>query len=183
MFERRTSLLCWTCSYARCFLYVQIQALVHKQSTIAAPNPVTPRMLPSVHLAWAPLVSALQDWRIPVVEVALKFLADCVCLSGKSCIIWGLCVLGIGWLHANKNVFVFATGSFLRKRFHDETMPVVQRLLKDGPTQRNIIAPGACLLYPVPIMFHTPSHRPRFLSRARCEPYPCHCATSPTCCP
>lgn len=49
-----------------------------------------------------------------VVEAALQFLADCTCLSG----------------------------SFLRKRFAQEALPVLQRLLAEGPTRRNIIAPG-----------------------------------------
>ena len=50
-----------------------------------------------------------------MVEAALQFLADCTCLSG----------------------------SFLRKRFAQEASPVLQRLLAEGPTRRNIIAPGA----------------------------------------
>lgn len=55
-----------------------------------------------------------------VVEAAAQFLADCTCLSG----------------------------TFLRKRFAREATPVLQRLLAEGPTRRNIIAPGArcCIL-------------------------------------
>jgi hypothetical protein len=74
---------------------VQIQALVHKQSTVSGPNPITPRVLPSVHLAWAPLVAVLQDWRVPVVEAALQFLADCVCLAGEVCTLQGLYLPGM----------------------------------------------------------------------------------------
>jgi hypothetical protein len=92
----------------------QIQLLTRRRTDVAPPDPDTPRMLPSVHLAWAPLLGALQDWRVSVVEAALQFLADCTCLSG----------------------------SFLRKRFAREAAPALQRLLAEGPTHRNIIAPG-----------------------------------------
>jgi hypothetical protein len=35
-----------------------------------------------------------------------------------------------------------SAGSFLRKRFMDEALPALQRLLREGPARRNIIAPG-----------------------------------------
>ena len=41
-------------------LWVQIQMLARKRIDVVAPDPDTPRLLPSVHLAWAPLVGALQ---------------------------------------------------------------------------------------------------------------------------
>ena len=41
-------------------LLVQIQMLARKRIDVVAPDPETPRLLPSVHLAWAPLVGALQ---------------------------------------------------------------------------------------------------------------------------
>lgn len=37
----------------------------------------------------------------------------------------------------------FHAGSFLRKRFAQEALPRLQRLLHEGPSRRNIIAPGA----------------------------------------
>ncbi|KAL4440079.1 hypothetical protein ABPG75_003080 [Micractinium tetrahymenae] len=92
----------------------KIQVLTRRRTEVAGPDPEAPRMLPSVHLAWAPLMGALQDWRVSVVESALQFLADCACLAG----------------------------SFLRKRFAQEALPQLQRLLRDGPARRNIIAPG-----------------------------------------
>ena len=39
---------------------MQIQMLARKRTDVTAPDPDTPRLLPSVHLAWAPLVGALQ---------------------------------------------------------------------------------------------------------------------------
>ena len=137
----------------------QIQELARRRTDVAAPDPDTPRLLPSVHRAWAPLLGALQvrhpggtppactlplppedlcalaplacmrcclpspplrpllpqDWRVSVVEAALQFLADCACLAG----------------------------SFLRKRLAQEAAPALQRLLADGPTHRNLLAPGA----------------------------------------
>lgn len=38
----------------------QIQVLTRRRTDVAPPDPNTPRMLPSVHLAWAPLMGALQ---------------------------------------------------------------------------------------------------------------------------
>lgn len=92
----------------------QIQALSVQRGALSAPDPDTPRLLPSVHLAWAPLVGALKDWRVPVVEAALQLMAEAACLSG----------------------------SFLRKRFAQEAAPALRRLLSEGPTRRAIIAPG-----------------------------------------
>lgn len=39
---------------------LQIQLLARRRTDVAPPDPDTPRMLPSVHLAWAPLMGALQ---------------------------------------------------------------------------------------------------------------------------
>lgn len=39
---------------------LQVQLVTRRRTDVAPPDPDTPRMLPSVHLAWAPLMGALQ---------------------------------------------------------------------------------------------------------------------------
>ncbi|KAG7670538.1 hypothetical protein Ndes2526B_g00298 [Nannochloris sp. 'desiccata'] len=78
------------------------------------PDPTTTAFLPSVHLLWSPLMGALGDWRVAVVESVLSMLSHVSQLAG----------------------------SFLTRRFSEEAWPVMQRLLKKGPCQKRIIAPG-----------------------------------------
>jgi len=78
------------------------------------PDPSTAAFLPSVHLLWSPLMGALSDWRVAVVESVLSMLSHISQLAG----------------------------SFLARRFSEEAWPVMQRLLQEGPSQRRIIAPG-----------------------------------------
>jgi TELO2-interacting protein 1 len=78
------------------------------------PDPTKTAFLPSVHLLWSPLMGALSDWRVAVVESALSML----------------------------NHVSYLAGSFLTRRFSEEAWPKMQRLLKEGPSQRRIIAPG-----------------------------------------
>ncbi|KAL6769129.1 hypothetical protein ACKKBF_B17580 [Auxenochlorella protothecoides x Auxenochlorella symbiontica] len=70
--------------------------------------PATPRLLPSVHLFWEPVMLALDDWRVPVVEAALDSLAALLKLGG----------------------------SFLLRRFGKEAAPRLRRLLADGAVRR-----------------------------------------------
>lgn len=79
-------------------------------------SPIT-RVLPSVHLFWMPLMAALKDWRVAVVETALKSLFELIELAGD----------------------------FLTKRFQKEAWPVLQHLLTSGPkedTRRTLLLPG-----------------------------------------
>lgn len=59
-------------------------------------------------------MGALDDWRVAVVETALESLSDIARLAG----------------------------SFLRRRFGQEAWPRLLRLLREGPSQQRIIAPG-----------------------------------------
>lgn len=43
-----------------CPSQAQIQTLTRRRADLAGPDPEALRMLPSVHLAWAPLMGALQ---------------------------------------------------------------------------------------------------------------------------
>ena len=78
------------------------------------PDPTSAAFLPSVHLFWSPLMGALRDWRVAVVESVLLMLSHVSQLAG----------------------------SFLTRRFSEEAWPVMQRLLLEGPCQKKIIAPG-----------------------------------------
>lgn len=71
-------------------------------------------LLPSVHLLWSPLMGSLSDWRIAVVENALAVLSHLAKLAG----------------------------SFLTRRFEKEAWPVMKRILREGPSQQRLIAPG-----------------------------------------
>lgn len=51
-----------TCNILPCH---QIQLLVSKGDNLVTPHPNTPRLLPSVHLAWTPLIGALQVRWLP----------------------------------------------------------------------------------------------------------------------
>ncbi len=78
------------------------------------PDPTTAAFLPSVHLLWSPLMGALSDWRVAVVESVLLMLSHISQLAG----------------------------SFLTRRFSEEAWPIMAKLLKEGPSQKRIIAPG-----------------------------------------
>lgn len=71
-------------------------------------------LLPSVHLLWGPLMGALGDWRIAVVENALVSLEKLAQLGGQ----------------------------FLARRFSQDAWAVMVRLLKEGPSQQRVLAPG-----------------------------------------
>ena len=71
-------------------------------------------LLPSIHLLWSPLMGALRDWRVAVVENALSVITHLAKLSG----------------------------SFISRRFAQDAWPILLRLLKEGPSQQRIIAPG-----------------------------------------
>lgn len=79
-------------------------------------DPIVPTFLPSIHLLWTPLIAALDDWRISVVESALCMLRDVVMLSG----------------------------SFLARRFEKDAWPRLSALLIRGPShpKRKMIVPG-----------------------------------------
>lgn len=71
-------------------------------------------LLPSVHLLWGPLMGALGDWRIAVVENALISMEKLAHLSGQ----------------------------FLARRFYQDAWVVMVRLLSEGPSQQRLLAPG-----------------------------------------
>lgn len=71
-------------------------------------------LLPSVHLVWQPLLSALDDWRVPLVENALEMLVDLSILAGD----------------------------FIAQRFRKEAVPRIQALLKHGASKKRLLAPG-----------------------------------------
>jgi hypothetical protein len=71
-------------------------------------------LLPSVHLLWGPLMGALGDWRIAVVENALVSMEKLAQLAGQ----------------------------FLARRFSQDAWAVMVRLLKEGPSQQRVLAPG-----------------------------------------
>ena len=79
----------------------------------AAPTP-TPTLLPSIHALWSPLMGALDDWRVAVVESALEVAIDLSKLAG----------------------------TFISRRMKTEAWPRMVALLQRGPCQRKIIAPG-----------------------------------------
>ena len=82
---------------------------------VLSPSESTPAtLLPSVHLLWSPLLGALSDWRIAVVESALGVLSNLATLAGN----------------------------FLTRRFEKEAWPIMKRILREGPSQQRIIAPG-----------------------------------------
>eukprot|EP00887_Chlorella_sp_A99_P000587 scaffold17.g587.t1 len=91
-----------------------IEALVARRGDVAPADPDPPRLLPSVHLLWSPLMGALKDWRVSVVEAALATLAE---LAGLA-------------------------GSFLTRRFGQDAVPALRRLLRDGPAKRAVVVPG-----------------------------------------
>ncbi|GAB4823772.1 hypothetical protein N2152v2_010818 [Parachlorella kessleri] len=92
----------------------QVEPVVAKAADVAPPDPLTPKLLPSVHLLWMPLMGALKDWRVSLLEAALAALADLASVAG----------------------------SFLARRFGQEAWPALQRLLREGPPGKHIIAPG-----------------------------------------
>lgn len=86
----------------------KIEPFVKKQVDLQPPEPDVPRLLPSVHLFWAPLVGALKDWRVALVEAAAPSLA----------------------------ILAHLSGSFLTKRFAQEAWPILLSLLQHGPSGR-----------------------------------------------
>jgi len=87
----------------------KIEPFVKKQVDLHPPEPDVPRLLPSVHLFWAPLIGALKDWRVALIEAAAPSLATLAHLSG----------------------------SFLTKRFAQEAWPIMLSLLRHGPSGRS----------------------------------------------
>ncbi|KAK9861028.1 hypothetical protein WJX84_011670 [Apatococcus fuscideae] len=79
---------------------------VEATGNLEAPPPTTPKLLPSVHLFWAPLMAALQDKRAAVVERAMHALTDMAQTAG---------------------------GDFLARRFTKEAWPLMQAHLQDPP--------------------------------------------------
>lgn len=99
---------------AELFQY-KIKPIVRCNGNVAPTDPDLPRLLPSVHLLWSPMMSALKDWRIAVVEAALTMLADLVALAG----------------------------GFLTRRFGNEAVPALIQLLREGlRPRRNMLVPG-----------------------------------------
>ncbi|KAK9867939.1 hypothetical protein WJX84_006608 [Apatococcus fuscideae] len=76
---------------------------VEADGNLEAPPPTTPKLLPSVHIFWAPLMAALQDKRAAVAEQALHSLADMTQTAG---------------------------GDFLARRFSTEAWPLMQAYLQ-----------------------------------------------------
>ena len=74
----------------------------------------TPKFLPSVHLAWLPLMKSLEDWRVAVLTGSLKLLQEISILAPR----------------------------FITKRFQKEAWPRLVSLLENGPRERKLLAPG-----------------------------------------
>lgn len=71
-----------------------------------------PTFLPSVHLFWTPVMGALKDWRVPVIEACLEALETILVLAPD----------------------------FLSKRFRSEAWPVLRALMKNGTPMMSAIA-------------------------------------------
>lgn len=79
---------------------------------VESTNP--PSFLPSVHLMWRPLMGALGDLRVAVVEASIACLMEMVLLAPK----------------------------FLARRFNTDAWPKLKSLLANGPPKSNHIVPG-----------------------------------------
>lgn len=73
-----------------------------------------PKFLPSVHLAWLPLMKSLEDWRVAVVTEAIRLLQEISILAPR----------------------------FIARRFQKEAWSRLKSLLRNGPTERKLIVPG-----------------------------------------
>jgi hypothetical protein len=73
-----------------------------------------PKCLPSVHLAWLPLMNSLEDWRVAVLTGAIKLLQEIAILAPR----------------------------FIARRFQKEAWPRLVSLLANGPRERKLLAPG-----------------------------------------
>eukprot|EP00890_Picochlorum_soloecismus_P003712 jgi/Picsp_1/4341/NSC_01847-R2_---NA--- len=73
-----------------------------------------PKFLPSVHLAWLPLMKSLEDWRVAVLTGAIRLLQEISILAPR----------------------------FIARRFQREAWPRLKFLLANGPKERKLIVPG-----------------------------------------
>eukprot|EP00891_Asterochloris_glomerata_P002860 jgi/Astpho2/2860/fgenesh1_pg.00050_%23_118_t len=81
-----------------------------REDAIRPVEPDTPKMLPSVHVMWGFLVTALQDTRTAVLLRALEVLPQ---------------------------ITQMASGQFMLRRIQQEAWPVMKRLLQADPLQRH----------------------------------------------